>query len=352
LKNYKYLLCLIVPILIISSLVSDTYFVFTPLVCFFFLVPIVELFFRPNNYNLSPDEEIEALSSKYYDILLYAFVPLQYLILGYFLYTIDQTIEPNILMGKVLCMGLACGVLGINVAHELGHRSTWYERLMSKGLLMTSLYMHFFIEHNLGHHKNVATHHDPASAREGESIYSFYPRSIILGWLSAWRIQKHILERKSKSFFSKENQMLIFCFVQFLFIYFIFFFFGGKTTFCFLISALIGILLLETVNYIEHYGLRRKIKVNDEYERTLPAHSWNSNHPIGRILLLELSRHSDHHYMTSRKYPILRHFEDSPQMPTGYPGMMLLSLVPPLWFFVIHKILKNYKKQVFGSALG
>jgi alkane 1-monooxygenase len=110
----------------------------------------------------------------------------------------------------------------------------------------------------------------------------------------------------------------------------------------FLLAAVNGILLLETVNYIEHYGLKRKQLEGDKYERAMPNHSWNSNHIIGRLMLFELSRHSDHHYMASRKYQLLRHHNDSPQMPTGYPGMMILSLIPPLWFYIMHKQIKLY----------
>jgi alkane 1-monooxygenase len=112
----------------------------------------------------------------------------------------------------------------------------------------------------------------------------------------------------------------------------------------------IGFLLLEAVNYIEHYGLRRR-KVDGKYERVMPVHSWNSNHPMGRMVLLELSRHSDHHYMASRKYQVLRHFDDSPQMPTGYPGMILLALVPPLWFMVMHREIDRYRHSREGYAL-
>lgn len=108
-------------------------------------------------------------------------------------------------------------------------------------------------------------------------------------------------------------------------------------------AALMGMLLLETVNYIEHYGLVRKRNESGYYERTMPVHSWNSNHSLGRVVLLELTRHSDHHYQANRKYQILRHFDESPQMPTGYPGMMLLSLIPPLWFWVMHREIRRYK---------
>jgi alkane 1-monooxygenase len=125
--------------------------------------------------------------------------------------------------------------------------------------------------------------------------------------------------------------------IQALFIFVIYFLFGTLPLLLFLAAALQGILLLETVNYIEHYGLQRKALSEGKYERAQPVHSWNSNHVIGRVMLFELSRHSDHHYMASRKYQVLRHHDHSPQMPTGYPGMMLLALVPPAWFYVMNK---------------
>jgi alkane 1-monooxygenase len=130
--------------------------------------------------------------------------------------------------------------------------------------------------------------------------------------------------------------MLQFHLMQVLFVITIFFLFGWLTAVLFVTAAIQGILLLETVNYIEHYGLQRRQLAEGKWERALPEHSWNSNHVIGRVMLFELSRHSDHHYLASRKYQVLRHHDNSPQMPTGYPGMMLLALVPPLWFKVMH----------------
>lgn len=222
---------------------------------------------------------------------------------------------------------------------------------MSKLLLLTTLYMHFFIEHNRGHHKHVSTDEDPASSRYGEMVYSFYFRTIWGSWLSAWRLERKRLEQKKRVFWSFQNEMLVFQLIQGTLILLIFFTFGLTALVYFLAAALMGILLLETVNYIEHYGLRRQ-KIGERYERTRPIHSWNSNHPLGRILLLELTRHSDHHYMASRKYQVLRHFDESPQMPTGYPGMMLLALVPPVWFFVMHREMErlNQKKQVISNS--
>jgi alkane 1-monooxygenase len=221
---------------------------------------------------------------------------------------------------------------------------------MSKMLLLTTLYMHFFIEHNRGHHKNVSTDEDPASSRLGEIVYFFYFRSIYGSFISAWKLESERLKRLKFSFWSFKNEMIVYQFLQASLILVIFYFFGMETTLFFLISATIGILLLETVNYIEHYGLRRKKKENG-YERALPIHSWNSNHPVGRMVLLELSRHSDHHYIASRKYQILRHFNESPQMPTGYPGMLILSLFPPLWFKVMDPRIEKYRKSLEGNSL-
>ena len=134
--------------------------------------------------------------------------------------------------------------------------------------------------------------------------------------------------------------------IQIFLVSIIYFLFGWMITIYFLSAALIGILLLETVNYIEHYGLSRNKLNENKYERAMPQHSWNSNHIIGRLMLFELSRHSDHHYLASRKYQILRHHENVPQMPTGYPGMMILSLFPPLWFYIMHKQINQFNNQL------
>ncbi len=221
------------------------------------------------------------------------------------------------IVGRIWVMGMLCGIFGINTGHELGHRAGKFEQGLAKALLLTSLYMHFFIEHNKGHHKRVATPEDPSSARKGEPVYTFYFRTIIFSWLSAWHIANREIRKKGKPVFSLRNEMIQFRLIQIAFMCLIFFVFGGLVTLYFLLAALIGILLLETVNYIEHYGLQRKPTGNGNYERAMPVHSWNSNHVIGRIMLFELSRHSDHHYLASRKYQVLRHHDDSPQMPTG-----------------------------------
>ncbi|MEZ4909392.1 MAG: alkane 1-monooxygenase [Saprospiraceae bacterium] len=348
---FLYLLVFLTPILVVFSLSSTGIFSFSTVAVLFVILPAIELFTVGSTYNLTKEEELFALDNRLYDLILYSLVPIQYAILVYFLVKIGNSDSDLITqIGYTTAYGMSCGILGINAAHELGHRHTWYEQWMSKSLLLTTLYMHFFIEHNRGHHRRVSTMEDPASARYGENVYAFHLRSIKGSWLSAWQLERQKLDKNGHSYWSLHNEMLIFQGLQILLVICIYLVFGGFVLLWFLSSAIIGIFLLETVNYIEHYGLQRK-SINGKYERTMPIHSWNSNHPFGRLILLELSRHSDHHYMANRKYQILRHFDESPQMPTGYPGMMVLSLIPILWFKVMHKQIAKYKSTSEGMNL-
>ncbi|MBX9782010.1 MAG: alkane 1-monooxygenase [Chitinophagaceae bacterium] len=339
-RPYKYISPFIVLIAAYFSFQKTGIVTFFPVIYAFGIIPFIELFLKPQTANLTAAEEEMAKADKTYDYILYAIVPLHYLLLIQFLFSFNN---PDLtwvdITGRIMSMGLLCGVFGINVAHELGHRVNKTEQFLAKALLLTSQYIHFFIEHNKGHHKNVATHEDPSSARINESLFMFYPRTIIFSYISAWKIANEEMKKKGRSFW--QNEMLQAQLLQVAFITVIYFIFGVKVLLFYLAAAFMGILLLECVNYIEHYGLSRTKKESGIYERAMPHHSWNSNHVIGRLMMFELSRHSDHHYMASRKYQILRHHDDSPQMPTGYPGMMILAHIPPLWFYVMHKKMKQ-----------
>jgi alkane 1-monooxygenase len=311
---------------------------YAPLIYAWIVIPSFELFLKPNPSNLSQAEEEIARQDKVYDYILYLLVFLQMPTLFYFLYSMqDPALSLADKIGRIGTMGLLCGTLGINIGHELGHRTNKFEQTLAKISLLSSLYMHFYIEHNKGHHKNVATPEDPSSARYGEDVFRFWFRTIVYSYISSWRIAARDAQKKNKPAFSLYNEMLQFQLIQLAFVTLVYFLFGWNILFIYLIAAFIGILLLETVNYIEHYGLQRKQLAENKFERAMPQHSWNSNHVIGRVMLFELSRHSDHHYLASRKYQLLRHHENAPQMPTGYPGMMILSLVPPAWFWVMNK---------------
>jgi len=343
-RALKYLLPFILYAGAIRSFHTQGIQVWFPLFLAWIMIPLVELFIRPNEKNMGAAEEEMAKADKIYDLILYLAVPMQFIALYFFISNInDPSLKWYDVAGRVWVMGLMCGVFGINIGHELGHRVNIFEQTLAKMLLLTSLYMHFFIEHNKGHHKKVATPEDPSSARLGEWVYGFHLRSIIFSYLSAWHIANNEMKKEGRSVISINNEMIQFHFFQLAFLVLLFILFGLLPALYFIIAALIGILLLETVNYIEHYGLQRKQIGEGKYERALPAHSWNSNHIVGRLFLFELSRHSDHHYLASRKYQVLRHHDDSPQMPTGYPGMMILSLIPPIWFKLMNKKIKKYQ---------
>jgi alkane 1-monooxygenase len=343
-RALKYGMVYSIPVLFIAGLFSGGWLTFAPLLFAFGVIPLLELIYTPDVNNVDAAEREMRLLDHKYDLMLYTVVPIVYGCVASYLYFISREVYSiSELTGLTLSLGVVLGGLGINVAHELGHRPGKFEQFLSKALLMPSGYMHFFIEHNRGHHKNVSTFEDPASARYKESLYHFWIRSVVYSYISSWNIEKQRLERAGKSVLNFRNEMLQFQMIQMFVWLLLLYLFGWKITLLYTCAAVAGFLLLETVNYIEHYGLQRT-KVNEHrYEKVTPIHSWNSNHVVGRIMLFELSRHSDHHYQPAKKYQVLDHHEHSPQMPTGYPGMMLLSLVPPLWFYIMNPKVNGQK---------
>ena len=344
-RNLSYLLAYISIGLGFVGLTSNGWLTFLLPIYAFIVIPLMELVLTVSEGNLSKEEEEKLLVNKMYDWVVYLIVPAQWGLLILFLFSVQEKLEVYELVGRIITFGLACGVFGINVAHELGHRTKKYEQWMSKALLLTSQYMHFFIEHNRGHHKNVSTEDDPATSRYGELVYSFWFRSMIMGYISAWKLEFFKLSKQGRSKLHWRNEMVFYAMCQSGLLIAILFLFNWQTMVMYWISAIIGILLLESVNYIEHYGLKRHTGDTGNFKKVMPVHSWNSNHSLGRGILFELSRHSDHHYRPNRKYQILRHFEESPQMPTGYPGMIILALFPPLWFYVMNKRVRNLQEE-------
>ncbi|MFT4524562.1 MAG: alkane 1-monooxygenase [Bacteroidia bacterium] len=309
------------------------------------LVPFVEMLSKGSVKNMTKAEEAVAKESKMYDLLIYAIVPIQWSLYIMFMFAVQTPgLAPYEIAGMIISTGIGCAAFGINVAHELGHRHKWYEQWMSKALLLTSQYMHFFIEHNRGHHANVSTEKDPATSRYGEVVFVFWFRSVITGYVSAWKIESKRLKKAGKPFLHWSNEMIFYVICQAAVLITVTLVFNVWVMLASLAASTIGFILLETVNYIEHYGLLRHTN-EDKFKRVMPIHSWNSNHPMGRLLLFELSRHSDHHFMASRPYQVLRNFDDSPQMPTGYPGMVMLALVPPLWFAVMNPRVKALREK-------
>jgi alkane 1-monooxygenase len=336
-RSLKYFAGFTIPLFALLALLQPSYFAFLPLIYAFVIIPVAEQFFSGSPENIPDNLEKSLLSDKSYDYLLYLSLPVQWSIIILFAFLVHQYEHTTLqLIGMTLAVGICSGTIGINVAHELGHRITYYEQFMAKGLLLSSLYMHFYVEHNRGHHRYVATLEDPATARLNESVYFFIIRSFIGSYKSAWKIQMELNKKNNTSFFSFDNEMFWFQVIQVFVVAAFYYFFGSLAGSLFVGSAIIGFTLLEVINYIEHYGLLRKELSNGQYEKVKPLHSWNSDKTIGRLMLFELTRHADHHYKASKKYQILNHHDDSPELPFGYPAMMLCSLVPSLFFKIMN----------------
>lgn len=337
-KDLKYLAALSIPITAIIGLHFKGVWCFlTPIYSFVF-IPLLEIILPENNTNYSETELKDKKVNKLFDWMLYLNFPVVYGLIGWFLFVVTTfTLDHIELFGLTLSLGMVLGTNGINVAHELGHRQNSNERYIGKALLLPSLYMHFYIEHNFGHHLHAATKEDAATARYNQTVYSFWITSTIRQYISAWQIQMKLLKSNNKLFLSFKNDMFWYLVIQFGYLLGIYLVFGNSGILFTIASGVAGFLLLETVNYIEHYGLLRKKTKSGRYERVKEIHSWNSNHVVGRIVLYELTRHSDHHYKSSKKYQTLECHEESPQLPFGYPTSMLLALIPPLWFNLMNK---------------
>ncbi|NNL16792.1 MAG: alkane 1-monooxygenase [Flavobacteriaceae bacterium] len=337
-RDLKYLAAFTIPIVALLSIYFKGIWSFATPFYAFISLPVLELIFQTDEHNLDKTEVENKLKNKLFDWLLYLNLPIVYALLIYGLTAVTSNkLAAFELVGMVFSVGIVLSVNGINVGHELGHRQKSNERFIGKALLLPSLYMHFFIEHNFGHHRHAATMEDPATARYNQSVYSFWFTSTIRQYFSAWKIQNTLLKNSNSRFFSFKNDMFWYLVIQVIYLFIMLYIFGAIGLLFAVLVAIVGFTLLETVNYIEHYGLLRLKTKSGRYERVKEIHSWNSNHIIGRIVLYELTRHSDHHYKASKKYQILDCHQESPQMPYGYPTSMVISLIPPLWFKLMNK---------------
>lgn len=330
-------MALSIPIVAIFGILQQGIWFWATPVYTFVLIPVLEVLFPMDHSNLSSEASQNKLKNKLFDWLLYLNVPIVFglLYLAFNALT-TASFSTTDLVGLVFTTGIVLGVNGINVAHELGHRQKTNERFLGKFLLIPSFYMHFYIEHNYGHHLHAATPEDPATAKYNQSVYSFWFTSTFRQYINAWKIQLKLLRAERRPFMSFMNDMLWYLIIQASYLVTVYFVFGTTALVFALLFGVVGFLLLETVNYIEHYGLLRQKTKSGRYERVKEIHSWNSNHVIGRIVLYELTRHSDHHFKSSKKYQILDCHDTSPQLPYGYPTSMVLALLPPLWFKIMN----------------
>ena len=345
--DFKYLIAYIIPFSGFAAVYLMGWWSFLSFVIAFGIIPLLESLLGINSKNEAFETYEVKSNIKFFDGILFLNIPIFYFLLFYTFSSVNAVpMDRHEWIGIVLSIGVIGGSAGINVAHELGHKSGKWHQLASKILLLPTLYMHFFIEHNRGHHLNVSTPKDPATSRLGEPLYFFWMRSVVRSYIHAWKLENDRLKKIGIGPLSFYNEMIQYTIAQISYLTLIFISFGPDGLLMALLVALVSFLLLETINYIEHYGLMRKILPNGRYEKVNVTHSWNSDHIIGRIMLYELTRHSDHHHKASKKYQALESYVESPQLPFGYPTSMLIALIPPLWF----KIMNPKVKEVSLSA--
>jgi alkane 1-monooxygenase len=303
------------------------------------VVPAIDLVAGLDRSN-PPDDVIEALEKdRYYRWITYLFLPIQYAGFVGAMWLIATSPGDSSGLSVVDKVGLAISIgciggIGINTAHELGHKKEANERWLSKIALAQSFYGHFYIEHNRGHHVRVATPEDPASARVGENFYQFWLRTVWGSLRSSWNLERKRIARRKRHPFRLSNDVLNAWLMSAVLWGALVAWLGAGITPYLVVQAVVGFSLLEVVNYMEHYGmLRQKVGVGERqrYERVDPSHSWNSNNIATNVLLYHLQRHSDHHANPTRRYQTLRDYQESPVLPTGYAGMIVLAIVPAVW---------------------
>jgi len=340
-KRYLWLLSVLFPLLPFVGMASyartsQDWTLWVPLLGVYVVIPLLDSLF-PRDANNPPEAVVPLLESDgYYRVLVHLTVPLYFAVLiGGAWFAVSRDLSWFGLLGHALVVG-AIGGIAVNTGHELGHKKAPADRLAARLALAVPFYGHFTMEHNAGHHAQVATPEDSASARFGENIYRFATREIPGGLRRGWMLERARLQRRGRSPWSWRNHILQSWALSLLLYGGLLAWLGPAVLPFLLIQGAFAWWQLTSANYVEHYGLLRQKRADGRYERCQPQHSWNANHLASNLVLFHLERHSDHHANASRRYQSLRHFEDVPQLPSGYFGMFLLAYVPPLWFRVMN----------------
>ena len=342
-RKIKFLLAFTLPIVAVFGFTHTGWLSLAPIYMVFGVFPFLELLLPIDSANIEEKMAADEKDAAFYDWLLYIAFAVYLVTFAYFFSIIQHTPFGTFeFWSRVVTMGLLCSIFGFNIGHELSHRvNDPFAYFIGQALLLSVINLHFIPYHIGGHHLNVGKPSDPSTATKGEWLYTFWLRSQIGGYFQAWQIEKKraILQRHTP--YSLHNRMVKYTLVTIIYLAILLFVLGQYAFGVYLIAVLISTFLLEAINYIEHYGLARKRLPDGRYEPVRHHHSWNSDHVFGRALMFNLSRHSDHHYNGSLKYQVLKSLPNTPQMPIGYPAMVVLALLPPLWFYVMHRRLET-----------
>ncbi|WP_299044897.1 alkane 1-monooxygenase [uncultured Tateyamaria sp.] len=339
---------LLIPLAIVSAIYGGWTVILLPVVTWY-MFSILDLAVGLNTDNADLEATDDDLF--WYRMITVAWVPAQFLMLfGLIAYVAPadhlNTVEKLAIFFGV---GVITGTVGINYSHELMHQKNKLERWLADALLAMVLYSHFRSEHLLVHHRYVATPRDPVTARMNETFYRFYPRVLKQCFLSAWNAEKAMLARKDLPATDSSNPFWKYAYLQLVCFLLAFALGGWVGVGLFVLQAGVAIWQLELVNYIEHYGLTRKHLGDGKYEHVQPRHSWNAAHKASNWLLINLQRHSDHHYKPDRRFPVLQNYTeaDAPQLPYGYPVMTIAAMMPKIWKRVMNPRVQKWREMYY-----
>ncbi len=318
-----------------------------PLFFLFVLIPTTDYALGHDPVNIASSDERKVSQQVWFKGLTLLTLPVQCGMLVWSAYWFShQDLNIAGITGWLFSQGIVSSILAINVAHELIHKDEKLERAFG-GILLTSVgYYGFKIEHLRGHHVHVSTPEDASSARYGQSVFAFIPEAMYRNTKNAWKLEAERLQKLGIPFLHWRNEMLGWTLLWFAFCAGFYLMLGWIGLAFFVAQGFFAACSLEVINYIEHYGLERKKQADGRYERTTHLHSWNSDYALSNLLLFQLQRHSDHHAFPKRRYAILRHHEDSPQLPGGYASMFVLALCPPIWHRVMDPRVLKFKQTL------
>lgn len=338
----------LVPLAIVAAIYGGWTIALLPLSTWY-LFTTLDFFIGQDTKN--PDLETPEAQLNWYRLITLLWTPVQLItIFGIMIYVVQtghlSRVEEWALFAA---LGILSGTIGINYSHELMHQKPKSERWMADILLASVLYSHFRSEHLLVHHRYIGTPRDPVTARYGESFYRFFPRVLYQSFVSAFKAEKGMLARKSLPWFHQSNPFWLYLGLQAGFLLLAWIIGGGWGVFLFTVQAFWAVFQLELVDYVEHYGLTRKHLGDGKYEHVLPRHSWNATQQASNWLLINLQRHSDHHYKPNRRYPLLQTYgaDEAPQLPFGYPLMTMIALVPYVWRKIMHPLIRQWRTQYY-----
>ncbi len=336
---------LLVPLAIVAAVYGGWAIALVPVVTWY-LFSALDAALGLETRNADPATEEADLH--WYKLITLIWAPVQFALLAWLLWYVPRA-EHLVAwerIGVFFGAGVITGTVGINYAHELMHQKSKLERWLADILLAMVLYSHFRSEHMLVHHRYVATPRDPVTARYNEGFHRFYPRVLVQCWRSAFGAERDMLARKGRRWTAVGNPFWRYWALQLGFVALAFGLGGWSGVGLFLVQAGVAIWQLELVNYVEHYGLTRKHQGAGKYEHVQPHHSWNAAQKASNWLLINLQRHSDHHYKPDRRFPVLQNYgpEEAPQLPYGYPVMTVLAMIPPLWRRVMNPRVRAWRK--------